>query len=552
MTEGKRARPRLRWYVNGVIIIIGSLALMAYLGFIQASQAYHEASGSLQHFQIAFVNSTIKSTLLILAAGVFVFFFSIQDYQMTIEKLMERLTESIPENNAVNPVLKPGRKGATLLSPTTHAEGLTAISQSVKTIIEEKEMYIEQLVFQEQQIRETLVVRLMKGWVKNDLAAIEICQSHGLLIHHTHIQVLVFGTIGQVSPLPGEKTQAAYQSLKEIIQAFTRDLYSTFCVEIDGMLAILLTPLKGNNLLDPTTKSDFLTIIKLSLQMVYEESGSKLRASIGSVFTGIPGVAHSYAEAVEALQYTNLIGEDTQISTFSTENREESSEPYASTQELEWLRSELQFMNRIDTGDFNGALVLFNTMLDASSTGATASELVRFRMLSLSNMVITAIGRAQLSLGGDSLDYPALCDCITSSGSLPELRKSVQKVFEVLDDLSQVHKSQSIHARMKSVADFVHQNYQDQNLTVAMAASHFGLNPSYLSRTFKRVMNVGLAAYIQHVRVEAAKELLRDKQMSVKKAAETVGFSNALTMNRAFHRQEGTTAGQLRRTNDSS
>jgi len=251
---------------------------------------------------------------------------------------------------------------------------------------------------------------------------------------------------------------------------------------------------------------------------------------------------------VEALQYTNLIGEDTQISTFSAEGRDEGAEPPASAQELEWLRTELQFMNRIDTGDFNGALALFNTMLDTSSSGATASEFVRFRMLSLSNMVITAIGRAQLSLGGDSLDYPALCNCVTGSGSLPELRQSVKEVFEVLEDLSQAHKSQSIHARMKSVADYVQQNYQDQNLTVAMAASHFDLNPSYLSRTFKRVMNVGLAAYIQHVRVEAAKELLRDRQMSVKKAAEAVGFSNALTMNRAFHRQEGTTAGQLRRT----
>jgi len=81
---------------------------------------------------------------------------------------------------------------------------------------------------------------------------------------------------------------------------------------------------------------------------------------------------------------------------------------------------------------------------------------------------------------------------------------------------------------------------------VAAVARHFSLNPSYLSRTFKRMMGTGLASYIQQIRVDAAKELLRDKSISVKKAAELVGFGNVLTMNRAFRRQEGTTAGQLR------
>lgn len=420
----KRSRPRLRWYFNGVIIIIAALVLMAYLGFIQASQAYVESSGSVASFQSAFIESTIKSSVLIVAAAVFVFFFSIQDYQTTIERLMETLTENLQDGSTDSEAQRPGSRSSSMPSALTHSDELMVISQSVKSIIEEKDTYIEQLALKEQIIFETLVTQLMKGWVNYDQAAVEICKSHGLLLEQVYFQVLVFSDADDLLALAIERMRTVYPLLKEILDAFTQNLCKIYGVEIDGRFALLLMPMEGEDLFDTITASDLHTMVKLSLQLLYQEYGVSLKAAIGSVSVGIPGVARSYAEAIEALQYTDLIGDEGRVSTFSAENK------------------------------------LLVHMID--------------------------------------------------------------------------------------VAEYVKSNYQDQNLSVATTASHFDLNPSYLSRTFKRIMNVGLAAYIQHVRVEAATELLKDEQISVKQAAEAVGFSNTLTMNRAFHKQVGTTAGQIR------
>ena len=420
----RRERPRMRWYFNGVIILIAALVLMTYLGFVQASQAYIEASGSVALFQSAFIESTIKSSLLILAAAVFLFFFSIQDYQTTIERLMETLTENLQDDEMASPSQRPGSRSLSMSLPLTHTDELMAISQSVNNIIEEKETYLGQLALKEQMIFETLVTQLMKGWVKYDQATIEICKSHGLFLEQEYFQVVVFSDAEDLLSLAIERIRSVYPLLKEIIDAFTQNLCNSYGVEIDERFALLLMPLEGEDLFDTITASDLHTIVKLSLQLLYQECDISLKAAIGSVSVGIPGVARSYAEAIEALQYTDLIGDEGRVSTFSAENK------------------------------------LLVHMID--------------------------------------------------------------------------------------VAEYVKTNYQDQNLSVATIASHFDLNPSYLSRTFKRIMSVGLAAYIQHIRVEAATELLKDKRISVKQAAEAVGFSNTLTMNRAFHKQVGTTAGQIR------
>jgi AraC-like DNA-binding protein len=101
--------------------------------------------------------------------------------------------------------------------------------------------------------------------------------------------------------------------------------------------------------------------------------------------------------------------------------------------------------------------------------------------------------------------------------------------------------------RMQVVMEYVLANYSKPSLCVGSVASDLNFNASYLSRTFKYVTGIGLASFIQYVRVAAAKEILKDDYFKVKEAAKAVGFNSVLTMNRAFHRLESTTAGQFRR-----
>ncbi|MCL1879098.1 MAG: helix-turn-helix domain-containing protein [Actinomycetia bacterium] len=539
-------RSLVRTYLNGAITIIGVLAMLAYLSFVQAMQAFSEASGSIDEFQALFASRMATSTVLIAAVGLFIYFFSIQDYQLTINKLLKTLADNLSKDDVIEIRTAQGSQSLVCHKGSSFSEGLDSIAFSVRTILQEKESIIEQLDSQEQQIRESLVLRLLKGWVKDSVEARNESLKYGLDIEKEQLQVVLFGTNALIRPLPDDETQRTYQVLRNILQQLFAPLFICHIVEVEGMVAVLIFPIKGESLLHPANAADLLSVIKLSLQMVYEESGVSLRASIGSVFYGIAGVSQSYAEAGEALRYANIVEAESQVSRYRPDGYGRSGSDW----ELEWSRQELQFMNCIDIQDIDGAFAVFQNMLGSYSSGAPAAfGLLQQRMLGLANMMVTALGRLRLSMGESGMQYQELCERITKSNTLPEMQQNAQAVFDELRSQIKIYKYRSLYAQMVDVADYVKEHYGDHNLTVAAIAEHFNLNVSHLSRTFKRTMGVGLAGHIQKVRVDAAKELLKNEHVSVKSAAEKVGFGTVLTMNRAFRRQEGTTAGRLRHSN---
>jgi AraC-like DNA-binding protein len=78
-------------------------------------------------------------------------------------------------------------------------------------------------------------------------------------------------------------------------------------------------------------------------------------------------------------------------------------------------------------------------------------------------------------------------------------------------------------------------NYSDQALNISFFAYRFNMNSAYIGRRFKEVMGFGLLEYIHKRRIEEAQRLI-DSGLKLKDVAERVGFSNTLTMRRAFER----------------
>jgi len=72
------------------------------------------------------------------------------------------------------------------------------------------------------------------------------------------------------------------------------------------------------------------------------------------------------------------------------------------------------------------------------------------------------------------------------------------------------------------------------------------MNPSYLSYFFKEQTGENFIDYLNKVRIEKAKELLKDSSMSLSEIASQVGYSNAGYFNRIFKKIVGITPGQYR------
>jgi transcriptional regulator GlxA family with amidase domain len=86
-----------------------------------------------------------------------------------------------------------------------------------------------------------------------------------------------------------------------------------------------------------------------------------------------------------------------------------------------------------------------------------------------------------------------------------------------------------------------------EDLSVPALAARALMSTRNFARVFRREVGMTPAAYVERLRVEAARRALEDGTQPVETIARGCGFGTAETMHRAFRRRLGTSPGQYRR-----
>lgn len=89
--------------------------------------------------------------------------------------------------------------------------------------------------------------------------------------------------------------------------------------------------------------------------------------------------------------------------------------------------------------------------------------------------------------------------------------------------------------------------HPEVDLSLHESAAMATVHPQYLSNLFKREMGVGYSEFINIVRIQEAKRLLKNREWSIQQVAERCGFSDAPYFNRRFKAVTGMTPGEWRR-----
>ena len=86
------------------------------------------------------------------------------------------------------------------------------------------------------------------------------------------------------------------------------------------------------------------------------------------------------------------------------------------------------------------------------------------------------------------------------------------------------------------------------DFTIDELASQVAVSPSYLFRLFKKRMQVSPMQYRTMIRIDKAKLLLADQQLTVDEVASRVGFEDPKYFARVFRELTGTTPSAYRRS----
>lgn len=100
--------------------------------------------------------------------------------------------------------------------------------------------------------------------------------------------------------------------------------------------------------------------------------------------------------------------------------------------------------------------------------------------------------------------------------------------------------------RLQYITKYVNNHYQEQ-ISLGDLAKRCNVSKEYLSRFFKKEMEITVDTYINNVRAQYAHNELRNSNHSLKEVALNNGFSRVRTMNRAFEKLYNKTASQFKR-----
>ncbi|MDQ0112731.1 AraC-like DNA-binding protein [Paenibacillus harenae] len=91
---------------------------------------------------------------------------------------------------------------------------------------------------------------------------------------------------------------------------------------------------------------------------------------------------------------------------------------------------------------------------------------------------------------------------------------------------------------------YLQHNYM-KDLSLDHCADHIGMNPFFLSKSFKQVTGKNFIDYLTGLRMDKAKELLRESGLKINDVAEQVGYQHSY-FNRIFKKLEGMTPSRYR------
>lgn len=95
------------------------------------------------------------------------------------------------------------------------------------------------------------------------------------------------------------------------------------------------------------------------------------------------------------------------------------------------------------------------------------------------------------------------------------------------------------------IRKFLDLSYAEQ-VSLGTIASKFFVSKEHLSRTFKQEVGVTVMDYLITKRIEKAYQLLQESSVSIKSAAEAVGYSDLTYFHRIFKKMTGMTPSQIR------
>lgn len=267
--------------------------------------------------------------------------------------------------------------------------------------------------------------------------------------------------------------------------------------------------------------------------------GTDITIGVGNSYTQIGELGKSYIEACGALNYRLIKGKGNLILFREAVSGSEMNRyAYSKSQ---WN----QLKEYIYQSDIPGIEAFLRQLTDRIRQEQLPLFMVKCICFDLINVILAILEEMELDEVTQAERYPDVVR-LTEFETVDELIDLVKEISADIRHILNARKESGNREPMEKMKAYIETHYGSTQFSVQNLAEELGMSASYLSRYFKEQTGVTISHYVNRLRMEKAKELLKDGEGSLQAVVDQIGYGSVSGFIRKFKEQEGMTPGDYR------
>ena len=270
-----------------------------------------------------------------------------------------------------------------------------------------------------------------------------------------------------------------------------------------------------------------------------QEHAPDLITAVSEVHSGLTQLAIAYEETQKIADHMRFLGKRG-IMYFSELDRISVSNDRSLIFEM-WFK---KFSNFLTDQNLDAARSIQRQIFDELKSNNYSLQFIKCKIFSFVDHTISVIGEMDASYKNNLWEDLSLSDRLMNCTSIEQLEAEYYMIFQQLSEcLMDTSAHGSIVDRIRTLTQ---EHYLDPMFSVSFVSEQLNVSSSYISKTFKKGTGRNLLDYVQQLRIDHAKELLRQTDLTVSAIATQSGFCNDVSFIRVFKKLEGVTPGKYR------
>ncbi|TVY01914.1 response regulator [Paenibacillus cremeus] len=260
---------------------------------------------------------------------------------------------------------------------------------------------------------------------------------------------------------------------------------------------------------------------------------------VGTTASRITDVMYSYQDAVLALDYRLILGSNRVICIYDVERRFVEKLRFDELKEHALIRclkvgtaAELQDIVKELFQEVEGAQVSFKDF--------------QIYLLEILTAILKAAKDADIDMEetfGES--FHPFSEMYQLTGLHEAQQWIAQLCTKIMTSIASNRQS-SYKTLVEQAKDFTKEHYHETDITINKVCSQLHISAGYFSSIFKKETKMTFVAYLMHIRMEAAKELLRTTDLKAFEISEQVGYADPNYFSFSFRKHVGVSPKEYR------